>query len=852
MPLIIKANGQRVYSRGGNGQAHQQLYGVLGWSHIKDRSEVANLFSFGYLEPCFSDGSRYVPGIRDEILVFNNELDYQADKRRFGGLMTNVEDRVTHKTGSGYAVGYRFECASFDILLDKEIRQPLKAGMTWQELLIFLLQSHFSGVISTDYSFIQNTIAAPPIRINNGSVRTLLSAMRSLTGHDYFVDEYRRLHVQQSANQPGTFQLNDTPDSGFMAWDSLPVISREGRALYNIVRQPFQNQVSIDEWDGETFTGKGDPKGQGGQLPLLRTPTDSQESTFLDERFDGSIFGEQWIEFDDTATHHVDYPNQGWMFPAEGQCQIVGGTGTLGGVALFSTDFYQYVESAYLVQEFQLTNATGEGYICLFTTGTTSGDFKAGLRVLNGALKALDGTTLIASLGTTDNYILWVTMTADGWQYDILGGSYATKQTIRTETGITHETDYRIAPIVNKNMQGSINSVRYRKSDRGLVLEINGQKKTVGLESSDTDLPDIDAFLNVDETPALLKFRAAEDLSVIASVASATVFNVAVGQGVKFKIGQRLLIGDNIVEEFNGKAGIVANVATDTITLVSPGITGLAMGQQILINTTVPAAGDKIVVRYGYAKSDEATAYDSNSIDQYGPLPVTLDEKEHLKTFDDAQMEAENYLSRYKDGILKIALTSNDSLIRTEPDSLTAIPVLFTRRPDGINKTLILNRVEVTPVGNGGKRLAYNLTLESADPITPFDDLVRNRSLIIGSNGEIRLTLGLTDSTVSDVECFVTRIDSAYITWANPAKRRWGEFKWKPDESIPTETGGGEPYGLLLAITKPSGYTPPAVNPSGGQPVGLLLAITQPGVNPIPQNPTGTPVGLLLTITKPS
>lgn len=850
MPLILKANGQRIYIRSNIGQAHPQLYGVQGWSYIKDRSETANLFSFGLIEPCLANGTRYVPGIRDEILIYKSEADYTADRRWFGGVATNVSDKVAHRPKNQYATAYRFECAAFDLLLDKEIRQPLKAGMSWRDLLVYLLETHFSGVISSDYSFINNPVSAPPIRINNGTVRTLLSAMRSLTGHDYMVDAYRRLHVFQSMDIPGSFALTDTPTTGIMAWDTLPAITREGQAVYNIVRQPFQNQVGINEWPGETFSGKGDPKGQGGQLPLLRTPTDSEQSTFLDERFDGNIFGSQWNELDDTATHHVDYPNQGWLFPTAGQCQIVGGNGTLANVALISSTFYQAVESAYLVQEFQLTNAVGEGYIALFTVnnGTSESDFRAGLKIENGALKALDGTTLVASLGVTDNYILWVTLTADGWQYDILGGAFGTKQTLRVETGIIHQTDYRIAPIVNKNLKGSINSVRYRKSDRGVVLEINGQKKTVGLESSDTDLPDIDAFLNVDETPALLKFRAANDISIVASVASATQFNVANGDGSKFLPGQRLLIGSNIIEEFHGKAGYVQSVTGDTIRLISPGVTGLLTGQQILVNTTVPAEGDKIVIRYAYAKGDEATAYDPPSIEKYGALPITLDEKEHIRHFDDAQMEAENNLSRYKDGILRIEFTSNDRLIISEPDSLTAIPVTLTRRPDVINKTLTLKRVEVTPVGDSGNRQAYRLVLESADPVTPFSDLFKNRNLIIGSDGEIRFTLNISDEEVSSDDIQIQRIDSAYITWANPAKRLWGTFKWKPDSSIPS-TSNGQPVGLLLAITKSSGYEPPPTpEPLDGQAIGLLLALTYSSEAPV--STAGTPTGLLLAITK--
>ncbi len=781
MPLILKAGGNRIYMRGSNGAAKTQLYGVQEWTYVKDRAETSNLFSFGFPEPCLADGSRYIPAVRDEVFIYKSEADYAGDVRWFGGLLTSVNDAIIQRGNGGYIAGYRLEAQSFDILLDKEIRQTQKAGLSWEALLTFLLSAHFSTQLSNDYSFISNPASAPPIRINNGNLRTLLKAMRQLTNHDYYVDAYKRLHVFEVASVPGSFQVNDEPMGGITVWDERPTITHEGRAIFNIVRQPFQNLVTLNDWPGESFTGKGDPTGQGGQLPLLRTPSTIEQTTYLEDKFDGTSFDPSiWIETDTTTTEHVDYPNQGFLFPAEGQLQVVGGLFSLADVALISQEYFGFVESAYIVQEFQLTSLSGEGYIAVFTDGAWdhTSHFKAGLHVDGGALLALDDTVLVASLDTTINYILWVTMTPDGWQYDIQGGEFATKQRLRTETGITHLTDYKVAPVINADMEASINSFRFRQSDRGVVLELNGEKKVVGLEASDADLPDIDAFLNVDETPALIKFRAAQDISLIASVASNTQFTAATGHGVKFKSGQRLLIGDNIVEEFNGKAGIVASVAGDVVTLVSPGITGMAPGKQILIDTTVPAKDDKIVVKYGYSRWDEAVAYDQSSVDKYGPLPVTLDEKDHIKRFDDAQAEAENFLTRYKDGILTIAFTSNHKLIPVEPEPMTAIGVKLTKRPDPIERTLVLQRVEIKE--KGGLGASYTLQLESADPVKPLEDLFRGRSLVIGADGAIRFSVNLTDEEIDLDELTIRAVSSPYITWANPENRCYGEFKWKP------------------------------------------------------------------------
>lgn len=780
MPLILKAAGERIYCRGGQGQALTQVYGLQDWLYVKDRADNANTFTFSFSEPCLDDGTRWIPSQRDEIFIYKSEDDYDNDVRWFGGILTEFTDTMIHRDGS-FVAGYRMSAHSFDIVLDKELRQPLKAGLSWENLLKYLLTNHFGTQLSTDYTHISNTAAAPPVKIVNNSLRVLLRNMRKLTGHDFYVDAYKKLHVFRSQDVLGSFTLDDQPLSGMTVWDKRPTVNRESRAVYNIVRQPFQFHIGKDDWDGETFTAKGDPKGQGGQIPLLRTPATIEESVYFQDKFDGAIDTSLWVETDVNTTQHPDYPNQGYMFSALGQLQLVGGTGTLGGVALVSADFQEVRESAYIIQEFQLTNATGEGYIAAFTDGTglTLGAIEGGLHVLNGALKALDGTMLVASLDLTANYLIWATITADGFQYDIQGGAYATKTRLHTETGVTHATDYKVSPVISKSLHCSINSIRYKSNDRNLVLEINGETKVVGLEQADTDLPDIDAFLNVDETPALIKFKAAEALSFIASVSSNTSITVTTGQGIKFKAGHRLLIGDNIVEAFDGREAVVASVAGDVVTLKSPGLSGMSMGQGILINTTVPAKDDKIVVKYGYIKQDEAVASDQNSIDKYGNYPITLAEKDHIKRFDDAQLEAENFLEKYKDGLLKISFKSNSKLMPVEPQAMTSIPVSLNLRPDPINKQLALQRVEVR--GLGLDQYAYELELESADPTTPLDDLVVGRALIVGTDGAIRFSVVETEKEVSDVEDLNIRSTASLdILWSNLGNKKYGEFKWKP------------------------------------------------------------------------
>lgn len=79
MPLILKIAGQRIYMRGGAAQAQRHLYGVKDWVFIKNKAETPNFFSFTFQEPCKADGTRFVPVIRDEILVYKNEADYTAD-----------------------------------------------------------------------------------------------------------------------------------------------------------------------------------------------------------------------------------------------------------------------------------------------------------------------------------------------------------------------------------------------------------------------------------------------------------------------------------------------------------------------------------------------------------------------------------------------------------------------------------------------------------------------------------------------------------------------------------------------------------------------------------------------------
>jgi hypothetical protein len=131
-----------------------------------------------------------------------------------------------------------------------------------------------------------------------------------------------------------------------------------------------------------------------------------------------------------------------------------------------------------------------------------------------------------------------------------------------------------------------------------------------------------------------------------------------------------------------------------------------------------------------------------------------------------------------KEGIVSLQFTSNDRLIPDEPQPMTAIPVTLMKRPQPIHKTLILQRLEITP--KGGTERQYFLQLESADPIRPFDALFQNRSLVIGADGAIRLSVNLTESAVSDGLLVLKPVDSLYITWGNPELRTWGEFTWKP------------------------------------------------------------------------
>ncbi len=780
MPLILKAAGQRIYTRSGTAAARVNMEGFQNWTYLKDRSEVANSFVFDFPEPCLADGSRYIPGPRDEILVYKSEADYGTDTRWFGGLLTSLTDRSLLTPG-GYQVSYNLQAQAFDILLDKELRQPTLANMTWENLLKFLVQRHFAGQLDPDVSNIVNPGNAPPVKINNGTMRDLLRAMRNLTGYDFTVDAYRKLHVFKAEDHPAPFTLNDSI-SGILAFDSKLDVRTESRQIFNLVRQPFRNLTGVNDWDGEFFTGKGDTKGTGGQLPLLRTLVDAQDAVFLDDTFDGATIDPTlWTETDDTGTHHPDFPNQGYLFPANGQCQVIGGTGTLGGVALASSEFYAYLESSYLIQEFQLTNATGDGYIGLFTDGAglATGNFKAGLRVLNGALKALDGTTLIASLDITVNYLFWIIQTASGWQYDIYGGEFATRQTIRTETGVTHLTDYVLAPIVNKNLECSINSVRYQTNLRGIVVEIDGVKKTVGLEGSSTDLPDIDAYLNTDETPAVLKFRAAEAIVVIATVTDATHIILATGQGSSVEKGHRLVICavSNPADPLDGREAFVSAVSGDNITLVSPGLSGMSNGQLVLVNTTIPAKDAKVNVKYPFERQDEAVVRDEASIWQFGTYPLTLQPNDVIRDFSSAQQQAQANLERFKTGILRLAFTSNEKLV-DEPDSLMALSVNLTRRPDPIVRTVTIQRVTVTASGNIHR---YQIDAESADPVKPLDDLVKGRNLVIGTEGDIQFTMSLADEEVMDGEDItVHEVASLYITLGNPEHRRLGEFRLKP------------------------------------------------------------------------
>lgn len=777
-PLIAKIGGVRVYSRAPEGVAYTNIYPVINWRYVKQRSEFSDLFTFDLVNPCEADGTRLAPEGRAEVLIYKSEADYAGDVRWFGGVITKVSDPTEFK-GSDWNVRYSVEAQGFLVLLEKELRQPQLANLTWANLIKTLLTRHFTDIIDPDQSGIVNPVAAPPVKIVNGSLLNLLRAMRTLTGYDYLVDPYRKLQVFKAADYQEAFTLTDSPTGGMTVFSSVPVVTREARSVFNLIRQPFRELVGKDEWDGEFFIGTGDPK--AGQLPLLRAPESNENAIILEDKFGGSgVDPAVWLETDVNTTQHPDYPLQGYLFLGRGQLQTVGGTGSLGGVALQSQSFYEYKENSYIVQEFQLTNTVGTGYIALFTDGAglTTGNFKAGLKIVNNQLQALDGTVLLAALGTTTNYLIWVTQTATGFQYDIQGGAFATKQTIRTEV-FSHLTDYKVCPVASVSMQGSINSFRYRENERNLVLTVDGKIKTVGMDSNDTDLPDIDAFLNLDESPAVIKFKAASFLAVVATVTSATIFTVQTGQGVNFTPGKRILVGASVVDDFAGKEGFVSSVVGDQITLVAPGISGMAPGNPVLVGTTLPAKDAKIRVQYSYFQENEAVAVDDDSIAKYGVFPLTLPQKDHIREFDAAQLEADANLERFRDGILRISFPSN-SLLIPEPSTLKTLPVKLSKRSDPIDRSLTIQSVTITPEGKTDFR--YEIEVESADPVRPLEDKIIGRNLIIGQDGTLRFTISATDKEVGDAEDIVIKaVSSLYIKWSNVEGRKWGEFRWKPE-----------------------------------------------------------------------
>jgi hypothetical protein len=780
-PLIFTANGDRIYSRASSGDPYLEgIYPAQNWRYVKQRSNLADLFTFDVENPCFEDGSRWNPSGRDEVLIYRSEDDFDNDERWFGGVLTSIKD-PNEFTKNGFHARYSLEATSFNILLDRELRQPQLANLTWEDLVKTLLTRHYAGLLSADFSFISNPLEAPPVKIVNGTFQNLLNAMRTLTSHDYRVDAYKRLHVFQATDNPAPFTVTDSPEGGGMtSFSRQPVITQDARAVFNIVRQPFQELIEKSAWAGEAFVATGDPK--SGQIPLLRTPESIEEAVFLSDKFDGNEIDDTlWFEIDTNTTQHPDYPNKGYLFAANGQLQILGGTGALGGVGLRSADFYQYRENSYIVMEFQLTNILGSGYIGLFTDGQGIGEnnFIGGLKVVDNQLLALDDTVLVEALGTTTNYILWITQTADGFQYDIHGGQFPTKRTIRMETGVEHLADYKLMPVASETLKGSINSFRYRENERNIVITIDDAVKTIGLESSDTDLPDIDAFLNLDEAPAVIKFKGASFLAVIESVSSDTVFTVAAGQGDEFTAGRRILAGENIVGDFQGKEGFVASVNGDEITLVAPGITGLAPGYQVMVGTTLPAKDTRIKVLYSFLRENEAVSTDPDSIEKYGSIPITLTPKDHIRKLTDAEAVSAANLERFKDGILKISFPSNSLLIQ-EPDTLSSAEVKLLKRTSPIQKSLIIQRVVI----QGGDKLIdnYELELESADPVSPFEDRILQRNLVIGQDGTLRFTMGLQDKAVAnDAELVIEDItdEGLYILWSNPNNRKYGEFKWK-------------------------------------------------------------------------
>jgi hypothetical protein len=779
---ILTVNDKRVYVRNKSGGYHDRFGYISKFVYTQNRAGVPDLFAFDVVAPGFNDDTKWIPKKRDEIKVYKTDADLTGGNIWFGGLITFKRDRNMFRENDFTPV-YTIEAQSYDVLLEKQIRQEQVANLTWKQLIELILTNHYQGQLSQDFQYIVNGDSAPPVQVVNSTLGTLLKSMKQITQHDYYVDELKRLHVFKNEDNPASFTLTDTSPSPAVLKHTGPItVSNDSRQLVNVVRQPFIEEVTKDEWEGESFLAKGDPKGQrGGYFPLLRKPQTKEKESVLDDKFEGSIDAQKWLESDVVTTQHPDYLNQGYLFSAEGQLQIVGGPGTLGVVALQSQEFVSYVNGSYLVFEFQLTDITGSGFFGCFSDGVGISviNLKAGFKVVDNQLLSLDDTVLVSALNpdaqTFPNYVLWVTMTSDGWQYHIQGGEFATRKLIHTETGITHLSSYKVLLTTNEDAQASINSVQFRNNIRSILLKVNGEVKTVGFESLDAELPDIDAYLNVDESPALIKFKGSTGIGTIVSSIGQTSFTVSTGQGALFTVGDRLLIGRDIVEEFQGQVAFVQSVSGDTINLVGSGATNLVNGNLVLIGTTVPGYEEKVEVEYSYLQEDEAVASDPDSVDEHGSLPITLEKNDFISDFDTALRQAEAYLSRFTQGITRVSFKSNSVLI-DEPSTLESLQVSLNKRDEPIDRTFTISKVTTR---QNGKVFTYDVEAETADPVSPLETVFKNQRLIIGNDGVIRLTATLREREYTKDEVTTKKLTSQHITWDNPENRKWGEFKWK-------------------------------------------------------------------------
>lgn len=444
----------------------------------------------------------------------------------FGGII----NAVFPKRISGTVLSYEVTAAGYHKTLDyvetfRDNFASAKAGVIIRTLL-----NKYAPWITATPATIQDGPVVSQLDVRNRNMAELFSELSQDAGFVFYVDDNKVAFFKPKEEFRASLLIKDAATTYIP--ESLEVVPDFSRVVnvVKVIGGP-QKGKSVTE----TFTGDGTVA----NFSLEFKPFGINQASLLEDDFSGTLFSPaQWLETD--VTNPSPPPNHvsadGYIFPEFNRLQVVGGNGTLGQVALTSTETYQgKIGREFLCEEVFIT-ALSEGVVCAVTDGigSTLADVKTGFFlkssgalhiVVNGVDTTLSQYTDSAGavqavaptfqISQTYNFMVRITAVASNIvaslevqggttpNYGTVGGRKWSLFSSVTLTSTPDPTFVGFAPILSTNAQLTIRSAKLR-GQVPVTLTVAGVPKVVGTETATSTF--MDAFVDVNSIPNRLRF----------------------------------------------------------------------------------------------------------------------------------------------------------------------------------------------------------------------------------------------------------------------------------------------------------------------------------------------------------